>query len=220
MKKTHGEQCVPLVLNGCCGNINPWPPFDPDYVEDHRRMGQVLAETAGPVVESLQFADEATLDWRIRHLMIPLPDVPADDLKWAQEYLEQNPVPPWEDETAGKIARDWTRAAGLVSVELCRKRQRKMDYEVQVLRIGETAIVGLPGEPFVEGQLQIKIASPARLTYVAHCTAQYVGYIPTSDALTRGGHEVNTSYWAKLVPEALDMIVATAGELLNDIFDS
>ncbi len=218
MKKTHGEQCVPLVLNGACGNINPWPAFDPDYVEDHRRMGQVLAETAGPVVESLQFTDEATLDWRIRHLKIPLRDIPADDLKWAQEYLEQNPVPPLDHETAGKIAGDWTRAAGLVSVELCRKRQGEMDYEVQVLRIGETAIVGLPGEPFVEGQLRIKMASPARLTYVAHCTTQYVGYIPTCDALTRGGHEVNTSYWAKLVPEALDMIVSASVELLDDLF--
>ncbi len=218
MQKAHGEQCVPLVLNGCCGNINPWPPFDPDYVEDHLRMGQVLAETTGPVVASLQFSDEATLDWRVKHLEIPLREVAADDLKWAQEYLKQNPVPPWDDKTAAKIAGDWTRAAGLVSVELCRQRQGAMDYEVQALRIGDTAIVGLPGEPFVEGQLRIKMASPARFTYVAHCTTQYVGYIPTAEALTRGGHEVNTSYWAKLVPEALDTIVEVAGELLTDLF--
>jgi neutral ceramidase len=220
MRRTHGRQCVPLVLNGCCGNINPWPPYDPDYVEDHRRMGRVLAETSAPVIESLQFSPEAELDWRVRHLQIPIREVPADDLKWAQEYLDHNPVPPWEDESAGKVARDWTRASGLVSVELCRKRQGDIDYEVQVLRLGEIAIVGLPGEPFVEGQLRIKLASPARFTYVAHCTTEYVGYIPTSEALTRGGHEGTTSYWAKLAPEALDMIVSASVKLLDDLFAS
>jgi len=220
MKKTHGEQCVPLVLNGACGNINPWPPFDPDYVEDHRRMGQVLAETAGPVVESLQFADEATLDWRVRHLKIPIREVRADELAWAQDILGNNPEPVWEDEKRTTVDSDWMTAASILSVHLQREREGALDYEIQGLRIGDSAIVGLPGEPFVEGQLQIKMASPARLTYVAHCTTQYVGYIPTSDALTRGGHEVNTSYWAKLVPEALDMIVDAAGELLNEMFDS
>ncbi len=218
MQEVHGEQCVPLVLNGACGNINPWPPFDPDYVEDHRRMGQVLAETAGPVVESLQFSDEATLDWRVRHLKIPIREVPADELAWAQDILGDNPEPVWKDEKRTVVDSDWMTAASILSVHLQREREGELDYEIQALRIGDSAIVGLPGEPFVEGQLRIKMASPARLTYVAHCTTQYVGYIPTSDALTRGGHEVNTSYWAKLVPEALDMVVKATAEVLDDLF--
>jgi len=43
----YGQGCVPLILNGACGNINPWDPFNPDYKEDHYRMGCILAETAG-----------------------------------------------------------------------------------------------------------------------------------------------------------------------------
>ena len=76
----------------------------------------------------------------------------------------------------------WYRAAMLVSVDLQRQREKHIDYEIQVLRIGNAVIVGLPGEPFVEGQLAIKQASPATRTIVAHCANQYVGYIPTQRA--------------------------------------
>lgn len=64
---------------------------------------------------------------------------------------------------------------------------RALEYEIQVFRIGDTAFVSLPGEPFVEGQTRIKLASPARSTYVVHCTTQYVAYIPTAEAYPRGG---------------------------------
>ena len=51
------------------------------------------------------------------------------------------------------------------------------------------------------------MASPAYLTYIAHCTSHYVGYIPTRDAFLHGGHEVETRFWAKLKPEALPIVV-------------
>lgn len=57
MQAAYGQQCVPLVLNGCCGNINPWAPYDPDHVPDHRRMGCMLAETTQRVAETVEFTD-------------------------------------------------------------------------------------------------------------------------------------------------------------------
>ena len=218
LRDIHGDGCVPLVLNGACGNINPWPPFDPDYVEDHGRMGRVLAETAQKVVETLDFTDEAALDWRVRHLKIPLRELTPDELKHARGILEKQPQPAWADEAKTRVDPEWMAAASVYSVQLARERDPDLDYEIQVLRIGDIAIVGLPGEPFVEGQLQIKLNSPTYPTYIAHCTSHYVGYIPTRDALQRGGHEVNTRYWAKLIPEALDMVVEAAGEELRELF--
>ena len=103
-------------------------------------------------------------------------------------------------------------------MELARARSPFLDYEIQVLRIGEDAIVGLPGEPFVELGLAIKLASPARRTLIAHCTSQYVGYIPSAEALKRGGHEASTRYWEKLVPEAFEMISDAAIETLQAVF--
>jgi hypothetical protein len=99
-----------------------------------------------------------------------------------------------------------------------RQRSPVFEYEVQVLRIGDTAFVGLLGEPFVECGLRIKLASPTYPTYIVHCTTTYVGYIPIREAFDRGGHEVNTRYWAKLVPEAIDLIVEGATGVLRDVF--
>ncbi len=218
LRHEFGDDCVPLVLNGCCGNINPWPPFDPDYVEDHRQMGRTLAETARKVTETLAFTDQAELDWKSVHVKIPIREVPEEQLASAREILERSPQVAWADEEPVRVDPEWMAAASIYSVHLMRQRQAALDYEIQAFRVGDTAFVGLPGEPFVEGQLRIKLESPAYPTYVAHCTTEYVGYVPTQEALTRGGHEVNTRYWAKLVPEALDMVVENAVEALRTIF--
>ena len=113
---------------------------------------------------------------------------------------------------------EWIQSASIVSVDLQRRRERDLGYEIQVMRLGSTALVGLAGEPFVEGQLQIKMASPAATTLVAHCCNMYCGYLPISDAFQRGGHEVETRYWTKLVPEALGMVVEETDRLLDRAF--
>ena len=218
VRGVYGRSCVPLVINGCCGNINPWPPFEPDFTPDHRRMGRELTETACRVIDRMSFRDESALDWGITRVPLPIREVAPDALEAAQKILAEHPQPKWSSDNPTAVARDWMSAALTVSVDLQRRRQPELPYEIQVLRVGDTAIIGLPGEPFVEGQLRIKIGSPTYPTYVAHCTTQYVGYVPTAEAFKRGGHEVNTSYWAKLQPEALDLIVDGALELLGQVF--
>ncbi len=218
MKRLLEEPVVPLVINGACGNINPWPPFDPGYREDHTQMGAVLAAGAQSALDAIQSGDDAEVAWATRHLSIPIRPVPPRERAWAEELLARQPMPSWTGDGRGAVDVDWMRAASIYSVHLQREREGHLDYEVQVLRIGDTGIVGLPGEPFVEGQLRIKIGSPTYPTYVAHATTQYVGYIPTAEALGRGGHEVDVRYWAKLAPEALDTIVDGALGLLAELF--
>jgi neutral ceramidase len=218
MREMFGVAAEPLVLNGCCGNINPWPPFEPDFVPDHRRMGRALGDSARAVVKQMRFADADCVDWKVRRIPIPLKPADPDRLAAAQRMLAEHPAPLWSTETPGLIDPTWFQAASVMSVELMRKRSPDLLYEIQVMRVGDVAFVGLPGEPFVEGQLAIKLASPAYYTFVAHATTQYVGYLPTREAHKRGGHEVDFSYWAKLCPEALDRVVDNAVELLRDLF--
>jgi len=218
LQRAYGPDCVGLVVNGACGNINPWPPFDPDYVEDHVRMGAALAERARAVVESLEFSADATLDWRIEHVPIPLREIPPEELEHAQRMMAERPAPPWADDAHTGVDYEWMVAASIYSVHLMRQRSTVFEYEVQVLRVGDVAFVGLPGEPFVECGLRIKLASPTYPTYVAHCTTTYVGYVPIREAFDRGGHEVNTRYWAKLAPEAIDLIVEGATGVLRRVF--
>ena len=134
--------------------------------------------------------------------------------------LAEHPEPLWSSERPGTIDPHWFQAASVHSVELMRRRGPSLNYEIQAFRVGDTAFVGLAGEPFVEGQLAIKIASPTAYTFLAHATTHYVGYLPTRDAYTRGGHEANedVTYWAKLAPGSLEAVVESARTLIKDIF--
>jgi hypothetical protein len=214
LKRTYSADSV-LIFNGACGNINPWNPFDPDYKCDHFHMGRILAETAKKVIERMTFKDETVLKWKSKHLKIPIRKVDDKELEEAKRVLEEHPNPVWADAERTRVDIKWCYAALTWSKYLLLQRKPDFDYEIQVFRIGNVGYVSLPGEPFVEGGLRIKMASPTYPTYIVHCTNQYVGYIPTAEAFKRGGHEVR---WSILVPEALDMIVDAAIELLNDIF--
>ena len=68
LAQTYAPDCQPLVLNGCCGNINPWDPFDPAYQADHRRMGRMLA-TREPGAETIDYHSDIRLDYRCKHIL-------------------------------------------------------------------------------------------------------------------------------------------------------
>jgi len=183
--KIYRADCV-LVFNGACGNINPWNPFDPDYRSDHLLMCRTLAEMVKKVIEKMTFKEETVLKWKSRRLKIPIRKVDDRKLEEARRILEKHPEPVWIDAECTRVDGKWYDAALLWSMHLIRQREPELDYEIQIFRIGNTAFVSLPREPFVEGGLRIKMASPADWTYIVHCTNQYVGYIPTADAFKRG----------------------------------
>ncbi len=218
MQAAFGGTTVPLVLNGCCGNINPWHPFDPDCRPDHRRMGRELTVMSERVVHSMTFTRSSVLDWRTERPALSYRDIPEKRRQEVAEILAKHPQPPRGSN--GAVDPRWFSAASARSVELCRKRESQFSYEIQVLRIGDLAIVGLPGEPFVEGQLAIKTSSAAPYIFPSHLTTHYVGYLPTREAYERGGHEANAevTYWAKLAPGSLEIVVEKAIAVLREVF--
>lgn len=220
LAREFGPRCVPLVVNGCCGNINPWDPFDPAFVPDHRRMGAALADTAARLVRSMSFRDSDALAWSLERVPLPYREVPAERAARVREILDAHPAPRWRAGEPSDIDPEWFHAASTRSIEHCRRRAPEFPYEIQVFRIGDTAMVGLPGEPFVEGQLALKLRSPAALTLVAHDVSHYVGYLPTREACARGGHEANAlcTYWAKLAPGALETVVDRAAAMAARLF--
>ena len=58
-----------------------------------------------------------------------------------------------------------------------------LETEMQVIRVGDAALVTLPGEVFVEIGLQIKAESLAPKTFVIGLANGFVGYVPTDHAL-------------------------------------
>ncbi len=217
-QQAFGADAVPLVVNGCCGNINPWHPFDGDFRPDHQRMGRGLARMSERIVRNLTFAGEASLDTRIERIGLPFREIPDERLREVAAMLDEHPEPPREAD--GQVDPRWFRAASTRSVELCRQRDGAFSYEIQAFRIGDLCIVGLPGEPFVEGQLALKLNSAAPYLFPAHLTTHYVGYLPTREAYSRGGHEANedVTYWAKLAPGCLETVIERARGMVQDLF--
>ena len=78
--------------------------------------------------------------------------------------------------------------------------------------------MALGGEPFVQGQLEIKQKSPAAYTFIAHMCNYYVGYIPTKEAFRTGGYETVTGLSSKLHPDALEKITEASISLIKTLF--
>jgi len=218
MRELCGQSCVPLVLNGCCGNIHHANHLDPSYVDDFRRMGRLLTETSQPILRSIRYSQEVVLDWRSEHLRIPLREPDPVEVDAARALLAKHPEPMWLDEEHTAVDWSWVYAVSFLDLYERRQRDPEYDCEIQVFRLGDIALVGLPGEPFVEGQLRIKLESPAYPTYVAHNCNDLLGYVPTPRAFQGGGYETRTANWSCLAPEALDLMTDRALAILQDIF--
>jgi len=105
-------------------------------------------------------------------------------------------------------------------VYLNQKEKKIEEVEVQAIRIGNSAIVSLPGEVFVEFGLKIKRNSKFKPTLVIELSNSEVGYIPTKEAFSQTtGQEQRISRYNRLAPEAGDLITNTAIKLLKELKD-
>lgn len=65
---------------------------------------------------------------------------------------------------------------------------------LQVVLIGDIALVGIPGELFTSLGLEIKRLSPFRYTYIISLANDWIGYIPDEEGFRLGGYQVWTGF--------------------------
>ena len=85
--------------------------------------------------------------------------------------------------------------------------------DVQTLRIGDTCLIGLPGELFVEYSLEIKRRAGIRSFVVSLVNGDLQGYIVTPEASAKGGYEAANALFApetgqRMINAALDSLAA------------
>jgi len=100
---------------------------------------------------------------------------------------------------------------------LAPQRGQKRETWIQVLRIGDVAIVGVPAEFFTKLGLDIKNRSPFRYTYVAELANDWIGYLPDLDAHKLGGYQTWTGYHSYAEPGTGERIVDQAVEMLKEL---
>jgi hypothetical protein len=110
----------------------------------------------------------------------------------------------------------------------CWPNDGKIDsFSVSVMRIGDLAIVALPGEIFTGWGLEIKRYSPARQTFVVELASSHdglTGYKPTTDqairgARGRGAYGALPTLSQKHIPAAGQMMADAAIAMLHELWE-
>jgi hypothetical protein len=95
--------------------------------------------------------------------------------------------------------------------------------EIWAARLGDTAIVGTPGEVFGEIGAAVRAASPAPVTIFAGYSNGVLGYIATPEEYPYGGYEPSVAqrgyaHPAPFSPDVAGIIRDTSLELLGELF--
>jgi hypothetical protein len=90
-----------------------------------------------------------------------------------------------------------------------------INSEIQIFKIGDIEIVGVPVELFVEYGIEIKSKSISPNTIIAGYANEVLGYVYTKDAVESGGYEV---YASPFSTEAGEFIVSKVLEMEKALF--
>jgi len=208
-----------FFLTGADGNVDP---VRRGSFEDVEWLGQGLAEVVHDALIEIDAipacgaGGEATVACVCEELALPLqpvPDIPAltrlrDQYAGALSAFEESPTSveakiqramlAWSERTMARV-HDGTVPETIAA-------------PLQVIRVGDLALVGVPGELFSGLGRQIKDALPDTQTFIVGYVNGDVGYIPDRAAYAGGGYEIEEAYRyygypAALAPEAGEMIV-------------
>ena len=210
IQRMRGERFATALSNGASGDINNVDVLGGtrsknDRYQHTERVAALVAASAFWAWNEMTFVDDVTLGAEIEEIMLKRRELPSEeDMAQARE-LEQK-----ESKTMGERA-------------FLRRIQRIINLPeetctwVQALRIGDIALVGVPGEFFVELGLEIKKRSPFAQTMVLELANDSIGYLPTRRAFKEGGYEPQAS---NFLPGVGEQIVETAITLLSQLYAS
>lgn len=203
LREAWGEQFTLLFGTGACGDIN-----HVDVTRKERLKTETIGRTLGETVAkaNLKAVADPALAVRREIVRAPLQKYDAERRAWAREAIRKvgtRELPFLKQVEAYKI----------LAIEL--RGGDTIPLEVQVFRLSkDVAIVGLPGEVFVDLGLAIKKASPFATTLVVELCHDAPGYIPTKKAFAEGSYETVNS---RIAPGGGEMMVDATVRLLKEL---
>jgi hypothetical protein len=88
---------------------------------------------------------------------------------------------------------------------------------VQVIRIGDVAIIGVPAEFFTVLGVELKRRSPLPHTYIAELSNDWIGYLPDREGHQLGGYQVWTGFHSYAEPGTGERVVEMAVDMLKEL---
>lgn len=191
-----------------------------------QRIGYAIGGSAERVLKNIKFEKEINLKVLSKEIDLPLIEFSteedakafAEKTKSEWERLKREGAPYIEVQNANLKNLGAENTLGYIKLKKINMpislEVDELPAEVQVLVIGDTRIIGLPGEIFVEFGLDIQRRSPFKKNVVAELANGCLpGYVCTKEAVRQGGYEVGASL---LSEKAGEILVETALELLKE----
>lgn len=209
VKRSLGEDAVSLFLFGACGDINHIDVSGKQQrgADHFKWMGRILGAEVLKVRDKIIVGGEAEVAAHNDHFTVELRTPAPEAVQSANRILEQGT----------DNIREAIYAREIVKImKECPVASREV--EVQAIRIGELAVVGLPGEIFVEFGLDVKRLSPFPHTMIdTMCNGSIRAYICTREAFRQGGYEPQMTFRNRFPEETGEKLVETAVQLLNGL---
>lgn len=212
LKENFGADSVSLFLNGCAGNINHVDAYRTmeghRYPKDHYvYMGETVA------AEVLRIDREESEEMTDVTLAATSKSFRAARRQPTEEMLERARAV-----LADPESKRHHRIYAKEHIALAKHPKHFENVEVQVLRIGDCGVVGLPGEIYCDTGLAIKAASPFAHPLVSELANGTVGYVATEPAFSFGVYEAKLGkYNSSLYPAAANKMVELASKLQHKL---
>ena len=185
IKRVKWKDFMSLFCNGCCGNVTQvdYRIGFPDTFQECQRIGYILGVSALEAMRNEVIVSSDKI--AVSKEMVPLSriDITDEQLEWAKTVMkkvEKEGMPPIKADGMpdAYYAKSW--------IEMRKNQDVTDSVEVMVVRIGDVAFVGLPGEMFNEFGIDIKAKSPCKNTIVTGLTNDERSYFPTAVSFTQG----------------------------------
>ncbi|MBE6403510.1 MAG: hypothetical protein E7039_07300 [Lentisphaerae bacterium] len=190
--------CIPLI--GCSGNINHFDINDPGEQASPEEAERIGSGYAKSIIKGLQTLSDEPLEFTAASIKFHVGsrELFPEELAEAQEILKKYPPEDTANSSAALTARDFAEkspkvlryfAENLIKIAEAKK---EFDFEVSAFTLGNTLIIGLPAEPFVEIGLEIRkeiFADASQVLCSIMNNGSGSGYIPNLWNYRRGGYE-------------------------------
>jgi neutral ceramidase len=195
--------------------------------DEAKKLGRAYAEiiaksvSASNDIDVEKFSDPAA-KFEAKEIVLSMPsrEISKGELERAKKILagagemDENAT---KDLTAEDLAKGDPAVERLFARELVRFAENKpynYDIPLQVFKLANVAFAAIPGEPFVEIGLVLKLIPGYDLIFPVALANGYFGYIPLKENFGRGGYEVRPGAASQLCIEAADRILSAFRSLL------
>ena len=225
-KSLDNTRCI--FFNGAQGdvnhvNVNPKAGDFNDLVNDFdgcsrgyghtKYIARVVTGGIMQVYDKVEYVDVDTIKYAQKFVDIPSNKPDPKDLPLAHKYNDLH--------NAGKDDQIPFEKMMLTTVVANSARMVRLENAPEffpllfsVIKIGDVALVGVPGEPFTPVGTQIKDTDGYKLILPCCNTNAKEGYFPMEDSYVEGGYEACTSNYKK---GSAEKIIAEFKKILNEL---